>query len=100
VWLSITRNRSLVEIGLSAYAAIGMLAPGVFLGLVWPRANATGVLAGIVAGYLSLLLPAADAWWARVLPGWDRGLVAMAVNAAVVVSVCLLGPRRAPVTAA
>jgi SSS family solute:Na+ symporter len=99
VWLSSTRNRSLVEIGLSAYAAIGMLAPGVFLGLVWPRANAAGVLAGIVAGYLSLLLPAADAWWARALPGWDRGLLAMAVNAAVVVAVGLLTPSRAAVPA-
>lgn len=99
VWLSATRNRSLVEIGLSAYAAIGMLAPGVFLGLVWPRANAAGVLAGIVAGYLSLLLPAADAWWATALPGWDRGLVAMAVNAAVAVGVCLVVPRRAPIPA-
>ena len=99
VWLSTTRNRSLVEIGLSAYAAIAMLAPGVFLGLVWPRANAAGVLAGIVAGYLSLLLPVADAWWARALPGWDRGLVAMAVNATVVVGFCFLTPRREPVTA-
>ncbi|HET6984753.1 MAG TPA: hypothetical protein VFI53_21595, partial [Myxococcaceae bacterium] len=99
VWLSATRNRSLVEIGLSAYAAIGMLAPGVFLGLVWPRANAAGVLAGIVAGYLSLLLPAADAWWAAALPGWDRGLVAMAVNAAVAVGVCLVVPRREPIRA-
>jgi SSS family solute:Na+ symporter len=99
VWLSATRNRSLVEIGLSAYAAIGMLAPGVFLGLVWPRANAAGVLAGIVAGYLSLLLPAADAWWANALPGWDRGLVAMVVNAGVAVGVCLVVPRREPVPA-
>jgi SSS family solute:Na+ symporter len=99
VWLSTTRNRSLVEIGLSAYAAIGMLAPGVFLGLVWPRTNAVGVFAGIVAGYLSLLLPAAGAWWAHALPGWDRGLVAMAVNAAVVVGICLLTPWREPVTA-
>ena len=99
VWLSATRNRSLVEVGLSAYAAIGMLAPGVFLGLVWPRTNAVGVFAGIVAGYLSLLLPAAGAWWAHALPGWDRGLVAMAVNAAVVVGVCLLTPWRESVTA-
>ena len=97
VWLSSTRNRSLVEIGLSAYAAIGMLAPGVFLGLLWPRANASGVLAGIVAGYLSLLVPAADAWWARAFPDWDRGLLAMGVNAAVVVAVGLLSPSRAPV---
>jgi SSS family solute:Na+ symporter len=86
-----------VEIGLSAYAAIGMLAPGVFLGLLWPRANASGVLAGIVAGYLSLLVPAADAWWARAFPDWDRGLLAMGVNAAVVVAVGLLSPSRAPV---
>jgi SSS family solute:Na+ symporter len=46
-----------------------------------------------------LLLPAADAWWARALPGWDRGLLAMAVNAAVVVAVGLLTPSRAAVPA-
>jgi SSS family solute:Na+ symporter len=94
VWLSTTQNRSLVEIGLSAYAAIGMLAPGVFLGFLWPRANAVGVLAGIVAGYVALLLPAAGALWSRVLPGWDRGLVAMALNAAVVVAVSRALPER------
>ena len=99
VWLSSTRHRSLVEIGLSAYAAIGMLAPGVFLGLVWPRANAAGVLAGIVAGYLALLAPGADSWWAHAFPGWDRGLLAMAVNAAVVMVVGLASPSRAPVSA-
>jgi SSS family solute:Na+ symporter len=99
VWLSSTRNRSLVDIGLSAYAAIGMLAPGVFLGLVWPRASAAGVLAGIVAGYVALLAPGSDVWWSRVLPGWDRGLLAMAVNAAVVVAVGLVAPFRAPVSA-
>jgi SSS family solute:Na+ symporter len=58
-----------------------------------------GVLAGIVAGYLSLLLPTADAGWANALPGWDRGLVAMAVNAAVAVGICLAVPRRAPIPA-
>ncbi len=60
VWLTLTSNRSLVEIGLSAYAAIGMLAPGVFLGFLWPRASAVGVFAGMVAGYGALLLPAAE----------------------------------------
>ncbi len=94
VWLSVTQNRSLVEIGLSAYAAIGMLAPGVFLAFLWPRASAVGVFAGIVAGYVSLLLPAADAYWARVLPDWDRGLVAMGVNAAVAIAVSLVVPGR------
>jgi SSS family solute:Na+ symporter len=99
VWLSTTQNRSLVEIGLSAYAAIGMLAPGVFLALLWPRASAAGVFAGIVAGYAALLLPAAESFWARVLPEWDRGLAAMAVNAVVAVAVSIVVPRtlREPV---
>ena len=39
VWLTLTSNRSLVEIGLSAYAAIGMLAPGVFLAFLWRRSS-------------------------------------------------------------
>jgi len=94
VWLSTTQSRSLVEIGLSAYAAIGMLAPGVFLAFLWPRASAAGVFAGMAVGYLALLLPAAEALWARVLPGWDRGLAAMAVNAAAAIAVSLVVPRR------
>lgn len=94
VYLAVGGSRSLVEIGLSAYAAIGMLAPGVFLAFLWPRANATGVMAGIVAGYVALLLPAADRFWSALLPEWDHGLVAMAVNAAVAVLVCTLQPAR------
>jgi SSS family solute:Na+ symporter len=98
VWLATGASRSLVEIGLSAYAAIGMLAPGVFLAFLWPRAHATGVLAGIATGYATLLLPQATALWDGWLPGWDHGLVAMAVNAATVGVVCLLWPagKRAP----
>ena len=96
VWLATGASQSLVEIGLSAYAAIGMLAPGVFLAFLWPRARAGGVLAGIAAGYAALLLPAATALWGRWLPGWDTGLVAMAVNAAVALLVSLALPRRKP----
>ena len=92
VWLTLTSNRSLVAIGLSAYAAIGMLAPGVFLGFLWPRTRAVGVLAGIVAGYCALLLPAARDWFAALLPGWEKGLVAMGVNALVVVAVSAAWP--------
>jgi SSS family solute:Na+ symporter len=95
VWLTLTSNRSLVDIGLSAYGAIGMLAPGVFLAFLWQRASAIGVFAGMVAGYCALLLPAAEALWGRLLPGWDTGLVAMGINAAVAVVVSLVVPRRA-----
>lgn len=94
VWLTIGATASLVEIGLGAYAAIGMLAPGVFLAFLWPRANAAGVAAGIAAGYATLLAPAAQSFWAVVLPEWDRGLVAMGVNAVVAVIVILLTSRR------
>lgn len=90
VWLTVGATASLVEIGLSAYAAIGMLAPGVFLAFLWKRANAWGVAAGMVAGYMTLLLPAAQAVTDQLLPEWERGLIAMGVNAAVAVLVILL----------
>lgn len=92
VYLAVGGSKSLVEIGLSAYAAIGMLAPGVFFAFLWPRVQAPAVLAGIIAGYLALLLPAADAFWSLWFPEWDHGLLAMAVDAAVVVVVTLLRP--------
>jgi SSS family solute:Na+ symporter len=94
VWLATGASKSLVEIGLSAYAAIGMLAPGVFLAFLWPRAHATGVLAGIATGYAALLLPAATAFWNTWFPGWDQGLLAMAVNAATVMLVCAVRPSE------
>lgn len=94
VWLTLGGSRSLVEIGLSAYAAIGMLAPGVYFAFLWPRAHAWGVLIGIIVGYAALLLPQALALWDALLPGWDHGLVAMAINAAVTALVCLVWPRQ------
>lgn len=93
VYLAVGGSKSLVEIGLSAYAAIGMLAPGVFLAFLWPRAHAWGVMAGIVAGYAALLLPAATAFWSAWFPEWDQGLLAMAVNAAVAGLVCAVWAR-------
>jgi solute:Na+ symporter, SSS family len=96
VWLTVTGNKSLVEIGLGAYAAIGMLAPGVFFAFLWPRASAIGILAGMAVGYAALLLPAAVEFWKTALPEWDRGLIAMILNAAVAAVVSLLLPRRPP----
>lgn len=93
VWLTLGANRSLVEIGLSAYAAIGMLAPGVYFAFLWKRASAIGVVTGIVVGYLALL-PQLAPFWGDVLPGFDTGLIAMGVNAAVVVLVSIAVPSR------
>lgn len=94
VWMTIGATASLVEIGLSAYGAIGMLAPGVFLAFLWPRANAMGVVAGMAAGYTALLLPAAGVLWSVLLPDWDHGLIAMGVNALVAIAVIALTGSR------
>ena len=95
VWLTLGATRSLVEIGLSAYAAVGMLAPGVYLAFTWKRAHAPGVFIGMVAGYAALLLPAAQAFWDTHFPQWDHGLLAMAVDAAVAILICALWNRPA-----
>lgn len=96
VYLTLGGSKSLVEIGLSAYAAIGMLAPGVYAAFLWPRANARGVFLGIVAGYIALLLPQAQELWKAILPGWEQGLIAMSINAAVMVAACLALPEPKP----
>ena len=90
VWLSVSQKGSLVKILLDAYSAIGMLAPGVFLGFLWKRTSAIGVLAGLVAGFVALLAPFAAKFWAATVPQWEAGLIAMAINAAVVVAVSLV----------
>lgn len=99
VWLTIGQQESLVDILLSAYSAIGMLAPGVFLAFLWRRTSAVAVLIGIAAGFVALLAPFAKEFWADRMPEWEPGLIAMAINLVVVVAVSLALPRReAPVT--
>jgi SSS family solute:Na+ symporter len=85
VWMTLSRNTSLFEIGLTAYAAIGMLAPGVLLAFVWKPANAIGVFCGILAGCFMLFVPAATAIESALLPEWEPGLIAIIGNAAVLV---------------
>jgi len=80
VYLTLGASESIVKVGLSAYASIGMLAPGAVLALVWRRAEAVGVLAGLVVGYIALLYPAAVAMCHSLLPGWEPGLAALILN--------------------
>jgi SSS family solute:Na+ symporter len=93
VWLSMDQKGSLVSILLKAYSAIGMLGPGVFLAFLWKRTTALGVVAGIVVGFVALLAPFAQAWWSALLPGWEVGLIAMAINAVTVIGVSLVTPQ-------
>ena len=94
VMLTLTSNESLVAVGLAAYGAIGMLAPGVFFGFLWPRTQAVAIAAGMVAGYTALWGPPARELVAATLPGWDSGLAAMLFNALVVATITLAMPRR------
>lgn len=80
VALALGGTRSLVQIGLSAYAAIGMLAPGVFLPFLCRRISWLPILFGIVVGYGVLVLPSSVAFWKASAPDWDIGLVALIIN--------------------
>jgi SSS family solute:Na+ symporter len=95
VYLTVNGKGSLVRIGLSAYASIGMLAPGVFLAFLWKRTSAVAVGAGILAGYVALLHPAALALWGAILPEWEPGLIAMIVNLGVALVAALVVPKKA-----
>jgi SSS family solute:Na+ symporter len=99
VAVSLLQTGSLMSILLSAYSAIGMLAPGVFLAFLWRRATSAGVVCGIVAGFVALLAPFAKAYWAAALPEWEPGLLAMIINALTMVAVSLAtrAPRAASI---
>jgi solute:Na+ symporter, SSS family len=84
VFLTVGANRSLVSIGLSAYAAIGMLAPGIFLVFLKRRVPPVAIIGGMAAGYVSLLAPAATRFWQQSAPEWDVGLIALIINIVVV----------------
>jgi SSS family solute:Na+ symporter len=104
VYLTLGASESIVKIGLSAYASIGMLAPGAVLALVWRRAEAVGVLVGLAVGYAVLLCPAIVALCHRSLPGWEPGLPALVANFVTVMAVSwgigLMCPARRAVAAA
>jgi solute:Na+ symporter, SSS family len=92
VLLSISANRSLVAIGLSAYAAIGMLAPGIYLVFLKRRVPPVAIMGGMAAGYVSLLMPSVAHFWQQHAPEWDEGLIALMINI-VVVSVIAVTSR-------
>ncbi len=61
VYLLLGDTQGLAAIGLISFAAIAQLAPAFFGGLYWQRGNASGAIAGILAGFTvwayTLLMP-------------------------------------------
>jgi SSS family solute:Na+ symporter len=81
-------QRTLVDLLLIGYNGVTQFFPGAVLAFCWRRTTALGVGAGIVAGLamLAVMATLGDA----TLAGFNNGLVALAINAAVCVGVSML----------
>ena len=90
VWLALDQHGSLVSILQAAYSSIGMLAPGVFLGFLWRKTTGIGVVAGMAAGFVILLVPPIYAFFGSIFVNWELGLIAFAVNILTTVVVSLV----------
>ena len=89
--LTLETVSGLVSLAQISYQGIVQLAPTLLLGIFWKRANAAGAIAGMITGFvvaaiLQLVYPVQIPW----LGGLTSGIVAMLLNAAVLVSVSLL----------
>lgn len=84
LWLF--EKQTLVGLLLIVYNGITQFLPGVVCALVWRRATAWGVAAGIVAGI------AVASWLSALAVPWgiNPGLIALAINALVLVVVSLV----------
>ncbi len=79
---------ALVALLLLGYDGVSQFFPGIVLGLFWKRVSRNGVLAGLVTGFvlvLVLILTGNDPWM-----GVNAGFVALVANAAVTVGVSLI----------
>ncbi len=107
VALALTNSKTIVTLLLIGYAGIAQFFPGVVLGLFWRRAHKVGVFSGLAVGIAAavvLLLTGRDPFM-----GMNAGFVALAINLAVTILVCLaispdadaapmpVTPRAAPV---
>jgi SSS family solute:Na+ symporter len=99
VLLAAAENMPVFDLLLLGYDFIVQFVPVVYAGLLTPRANRVGAITGLGTGLLVVaLLHALDAWaapstYAMVNPlGLNPGLIAVMVNAALLVLASRLGP--------
>jgi SSS family solute:Na+ symporter len=87
-WLAIVKQQSLVWLLLTAYGIVDQFAPAIYAALYWKRATTTGVFAGLLTGIATsvffLRYPALRPFEIH------EGIVGLAVNIVVMVSVSLL----------
>ncbi|WP_439542019.1 sodium:solute symporter family protein [Hyphomicrobium sp.] len=90
-WLACLELPALFSIAILAYQGVIQLAVPQFLGLFWKRGNATGAIAGMLAGFAVVLV--LEYVWPMNLPwayGLTSGLLALAVNLAIYVAAAFL----------
>ncbi|WP_378954296.1 sodium:solute symporter [Pelosinus sp. sgz500959] len=88
LYFAIFSSSTLVSLLLLGYAGITQFFPGMVFGLYWPRANMTGVLAGIVTGIsivAYLVLNKLDP-----VMGINAGFFALCVNTVITVIISLI----------
>jgi solute:Na+ symporter, SSS family len=91
--LTYTAPNTLVRLSLISYEGMAQLVPMLLLGLVWRRLTWLAAVSGLVAGFALvcvLVFGGHDPVW-----GMNAGLVGLAVNLAVALTVTWLGPREA-----
>jgi len=97
-YLAVLERRNLVLLLLTAYAFIDQLAPPVYATLFWKRATTRGILAGLIGGM-------ATALYFFLNPDLrpfqiHEGILGLAVNLALLVTVSLATPPQDPAHAA
>ncbi|WP_030805956.1 sodium:solute symporter family protein [Streptomyces sp. NRRL S-337] len=91
--LTYTAPNTLVRLSLISYEGMAQLVPMLLLGLVWRRLTWLAAVSGLAAGFALvcvLVFGGHDPVW-----GMNAGLVGLAVNLAVALTVTWLGPREA-----
>lgn len=90
--MTYTAPNTLVRLSLVSYEGMAQLVPMLLLGLVWRRLTTAAAVCGLaagVAGVCGLVFTGNDPVW-----GVNAGMVALAVNLAVALTVTWLGPRE------
>lgn len=92
MYFAIYSSTTLVSLLLFAYSGITQFLPGVVLGLYWKRTNATGVLAGLIAGVGTAMFLGATG--RDIYAGWNAGFLALCLNFAITTGISALTRRQ------
>ncbi len=95
-WLRVPST--MVGLNLIAYEGVTQFFPGVVFALVWRRASAAGVMAGILSG-LAFLIVLFGTHHESIL-GINAGFFALTINVVVCVAICLFNKTLRPLETA